>query len=123
MPPPDDTLEFAACSSLDTLGTGRFGIREPTSQHPVVSLADADVVLVPGLAFDGRGGRLGRGAGYYDRALAPIGSVDARRALIGVALSIQIVPAVPMDARDVAVDRVVTERGWGARPRDDAEEW
>jgi 5-formyltetrahydrofolate cyclo-ligase len=71
-------------------------------RHPVV-------VVVPGVGFDARGVRLGRGAGFYDRALA-----DLRRAglvyAVGVAFECQIVPALPAEAWDERVDWVVTEQ-------------
>lgn len=111
-------LDFVELSMSEGWRVGRFGIREPAGASEAVPLTSADVVLVPGLAFDRAGGRLGRGAGYYDRALAPCLRSAARPALIGLALASQIVSRVPRSAHDVRVDRVVTERGWSARARD-----
>jgi len=69
---------------------------------------DIDVVLVPGLGFDYRGGRLGRGGGHYDRFLPQLRQ-DCLR--IGVCFAGQIVPAVPLEAWDQLVDAVATEAG------------
>ena len=67
------------------------------------------VVLVPGVGFDDRGVRLGRGAGFYDRALADLrahGTIEA----VGVAFECQVVPTLPSDQWDQRVDYVATER-------------
>jgi 5-formyltetrahydrofolate cyclo-ligase len=64
-------------------------------------------VLVPGVAFDTGGGRLGRGAGFWDRAL-----IDARGAVIfGVGYELQIIDTVPRDAHDRPIDALLTEAG------------
>ena len=63
-----------------------------------------DVVLVPGMAFDAEGRRLGRGKGYYDRFLS---SLHPRPKLVGVCFDFQKVDRVPTETRDVAVDLVV----------------
>lgn len=77
------------------------GIPEPPSVNPVNAI---DLVVVPGLAFDKQGYRLGWGAGYYDRALA---YMDAWR--VGFAFSNQVVQSLPRDDHDVPMDYVVTE--------------
>lgn len=78
----------------------------PDAQVPV-SPAWADVIVVPGVAFDAAGGRLGRGGGWYDRLLAD----PARRGLaIGVAFEPQLVESVPVEEHDARLDAVVTER-------------
>lgn len=105
------SLEFASVGDLDRLPVGRLGIPEPPPDRPAVRLDVHSLVLVPGLAFDRDGGRLGRGGGYYDRALA----IDRRAAraavLIGVGFSFQLVERVPMNALDVRMDGVVTDLG------------
>lgn len=84
-----------------------FGIPEPAPDLPVVPPAALDALLVPGVAFDRAGGRLGQGGGYYDRVLAgPHGHA------IGVAWAFQVVDAVPADPWDIPVDAVLTEAGW-----------
>lgn len=120
-------LEFAEHRVGAPLVPGAFDVPEPSVSAPVVDLAEADLILVPGLAFDRLGGRLGRGAGYYDRALAASGRARARGSVvpndrgrlrtIGLALERQIVDAVPVDAHDVPLDAVVTPRATYARGR------
>lgn len=90
-----------------------YGIREPVPQCPVVRLEEIDAALVPGMAWDRRGGRLGRGAGYYDRVFS-----DPRwRAFrCGLLFAVQEVPRVPVEPHDVPLEAVVTEVGvWRAR--------
>jgi 5-formyltetrahydrofolate cyclo-ligase len=101
-------LEFAPANDWDALEAGPLGVRQPPPAIVAVALEPADVVIVPGLAFDAAGGRLGRGGGYYDRAFAA-----ATRApfLLAVAFALQIVERVPCDSRDRRVDAIVTERG------------
>ena len=87
---------------------GVWGIAEPDpSRCRTASLAEIDFVLVPGLVFDPEGGRLGYGAGYYDRLLgawpAPLPP------LVSAAFDVQVVPSVPVLATDHRVDLVVTE--------------
>ena len=90
---------------------GPYGIREPAATLPVVAPRDLDVMLVPGVAFDPRGNRLGYGGGYYDRVLA------ARPCLtIGIAWTFQVVDAVPMEPWDQPVDALLTESGWVKEP-------
>jgi 5-formyltetrahydrofolate cyclo-ligase len=73
-----------------------------------VSIGQLDLVIVPGLAFDAQGGRLGFGGGYYDGALAAARGAG-RPALIGLAYDFQIVDACPVGPGDLPVDLVVTE--------------
>lgn len=92
-------------ATLDTLVSGPFGLREPAPTMPAVELAELAAVIVPGLAFDRAGGRIGWGRGYYDATL-----VHAPTALrIGLAFECQILDAVPRDAHDVPLQYVVTE--------------
>ncbi len=94
---------------------GPFGIREPSPRSPVRAIADIDVFLVPGVAFTRAGARLGRGAGYYDTTLARRG---AQARTIGIAFECNVVTQVPMEAHDVWLDFLATERGVApARPR------
>jgi len=99
-------LVMRAYAFGDALDSGVWGIREPKAEAPQV---DPDILIVPLAAFDGRGNRIGHGAGYYDmtinrlRALKPVIAV-------GVAYAVQEVDAVPVTPRDAPLDLVLTER-------------
>ena len=99
-----EDLALVPVSRIEELVDGHRGIREPKGLAADPSIVDA--VVVPGLAFDLRGWRLGQGGGHYDRLLPRI--ADALR--IGVAFTCQVVPQVPRDAHDIAMDLLVTER-------------
>ncbi len=90
----------------DPLDRGQWGIREPTAEAPEI---EPDIVLVPLLAFDRAGQRIGYGAGYYDQTLAQL---RARKtvAAVGIAFAAQEVPTVPSTPRDERLDLVLTER-------------
>lgn len=82
---------------------GPWGLTEPGPDCPLVPIEDVDVVVVPGVAFDALGGRLGMGGGFYDRTL------QGTRALrIAVAFDLQIVDRVPREPHDLTMDLVVT---------------
>ena len=102
----DGRLDFARVVDLHGLVRGRFGALEPPPDAPVARLAAADLVLGPGVAFDRRGGRLGRGLGAYDRSL-PVGSAAA--VWFGLGFAFQLVEAVPETDHDRRVDAVATE--------------
>ena len=91
-----------------TLRPGRFGIDEPDAGAAEVAPEDVAVMVVPGLAFDAAGRRLGQGGGYYDEVLA---GRDARRPrfVVGLGYDFQVVDVCPADERDARVDCVVTE--------------
>jgi 5-formyltetrahydrofolate cyclo-ligase len=88
------------------LEAGQWGIREPKADAPEV---DPDILLVPLLAFDRTGQRIGYGAGYYDMTITGLRSRKAVTA-VGIAFAIQEVPAVPATERDARLDFVLTER-------------
>ncbi|MFQ5947456.1 MAG: 5-formyltetrahydrofolate cyclo-ligase [Acidimicrobiia bacterium] len=86
----------------------RFGFSQPVVGTPVVDAAEVDVALVPGLVFDRRGVRLGRGMAYFDALLASLRD-DARR--VGVTPAALVVPEVPEAPHDVRMTDLVTEEG------------
>lgn len=102
-----EPLVFRRWSAGDPLEVRRHDVSEPLDTAPLVR---PDVVLVPLLAFDRRGHRLGYGAGYYDRTISDLQSTG-RVWTIGLAYSAQEVDRVPVDGFDQAVDAVVTETG------------
>ena len=83
--------------------SGKYGVLEPKAGSEVIPFSEIDCVLVPGLAFDSTGGRLGRGGGWFDRMLAEI-----RGLRIGVAFSVQLVGNVPVESHDIRMDCLVT---------------
>ncbi len=89
-----------------SLTRGPFGVREPLTREPVAP-ADISVIVLPGLAFDSMGGRLGRGAGFFDRFLA---HPDLRALLVGLCFDEQLAAHVPREPHDRAVHLVVTPR-------------
>ena len=105
-------LHLFRLDGLEELEIGHFGIPEPAAgmRHLVprrVAPAALDVVMVPGVAFDRRGGRIGHGKGYYDQLLARV-RPDAF--LAGLAFECQLFPTVPMEDHDVFLDAVITEK-------------
>jgi len=101
-------LEFALVTSWSALRPGAHGVLEPDASIPPEPLEPGDVALVPGLAFDREGCRLGRGGGHYDRAFS---SVRPRPRLFGVAFSWQVLDSLPCEPHDLRVDAVLTEAG------------
>ena len=85
------------------IATGYFGIREPAAGCPEMPLSDFDLVLVPGVAFDLHGRRLGRGKGYYDRWLAGYAGTK-----IGLAFDEQVVETLPAGKQDVRMNFILT---------------
>jgi 5-formyltetrahydrofolate cyclo-ligase len=105
---PGRRLEFGVVARWEDLRPGRYGVLEPDAGAVVAPPAQEDLVLVPGLAFDDAGHRLGRGAGHYDRAFPP--GAAAAPLLIGVAYALQIVASVPHGSGDRAMDALCSER-------------
>ncbi|OGX13985.1 MAG: 5-formyltetrahydrofolate cyclo-ligase [Omnitrophica bacterium RIFOXYB12_FULL_50_7] len=108
LPRIDPKKSLALCrvrSLLRDLKKNAYNIMEPKALCEKRPVSKMDIILVPGVAFDKRGGRLGRGGGYYDRLLQ-----KARKVIkIGLCFREQIVKKVPMKAHDVRVDRVITD--------------
>ena len=91
------------------LRRGRFGILEPSGTQSVIHPQEIGYMVVPGVAFDARGGRLGFGKGYYDRFL---GQLPATTYRYGLAFGIQVVPCVPQGSHDICMHGIVTEQGY-----------
>ncbi len=105
--PMSGTYEAAACLSAERMVKGPFGTLEPDAGCPSIPLNQLDFVLVPGIAFDLTGRRLGRGKGFYDRLLA-----EVRGHKCGVAFDAQIITEVPEEPHDVRVDSILTPTRW-----------
>ncbi|SCX38723.1 5-formyltetrahydrofolate cyclo-ligase [Klenkia marina] len=109
VPPTGRVLAWARATG--ELAPGRFGLLEPVGPRlPPEALATASLVVVPALAVGRDGSRLGRGAGFYDRALLHA-APDA--VLVGVVFDEELLPSVPTQPHDVRLHAVVTpSRGW-----------
>ena len=92
------------------LQLSRWGIMEPEEHCQLVELDKLDFVLVPGVAFDEQGRRLGYGGGFYDNLLRSLPARDDGPALVAVAFEMQVVAKVPGDRSDVPIPLIVTEQ-------------
>lgn len=100
------TLSASELLNFNELEPGSFSILEPKKEFVrIVNPKDLDLVVVPGIAFDKKGNRIGHGRGYFDRFLENI-SVPK----IALAYEMQIVDNIPADKNDVGVDFIVTEK-------------
>jgi len=101
-------LEFYSVERWEDLCPGGFDVLEPRNDGPAVRLTANDLVVVPGVAFDAAGYRLGQGKGYYDRAFAA--ERGDSPTLVGFGYEFQVVDAVPHDERDRRMDAIVTDQ-------------
>ena len=103
----DGNLSFYPDGGEDGWVRGKYGLLEPRVPPGVAGLRSGfDLVVVPGMAFDAMGRRLGKGYGYYDRFLF---GLAGSAVTVGLAFSLQMLAEVPVDTWDVPVDVVVTE--------------
>ena len=107
-----DQLRLFRLESLEDLAPGTLGILEPRdglqgSAEREVPVRDIDLFVVPGVAFDRSGGRLGHGKGYFDRLLS---SARPDALLVGLAFECQLFPRIPMAQHDVFLDKLITEK-------------
>jgi 5-formyltetrahydrofolate cyclo-ligase len=112
---PEGQLDFVPVEGWEELAPGRFGALEAPAAAAAVRLDPGDLVVLPGVAFDPAGHRLGRGGGHYDRTFpVPRVAPGAREAelprLVGLAYEFQVVHRVPHDSHDRGMDAIVTER-------------
>ncbi len=104
------TQRYVACQIQDLakdLNHGQYGIREPGHHCIAVPPNRLDLILVPGVAFDLQGRRLGRGKGFYDQMLATV-----RGTTCGVAFDEQIVDTIPVEPHDVHLNCILTPTRW-----------
>ncbi len=106
-------MDFFLCEDLGSLSAGKLGIPEPDpdpenlfpyTTHISLDSAENCMILVPGLAFDSRLGRIGYGGGYYDRYLSHF----CKKMSIGMAFNEQMIDEVPLGPNDIPMDLVVT---------------
>ncbi|MBN2222832.1 MAG: 5-formyltetrahydrofolate cyclo-ligase [Vallitaleaceae bacterium] len=98
-----EEIAFYRVSSLDDLQEGTFGVYEPNTQEGLVGCSRETLMIIPGIAFDQQGNRIGFGAGYYDRYL----SKNTPLASFGVAYPWQIFEQLPKEEYDIALTRIL----------------
>lgn len=109
-------LDFVSVNGPDSLVVGPWGVREPVmDQSRVIPPTEIDFMLIPGFGFCPDGRRLGRGGGFYDRLLATPG---LRAWKLAAAFQCQVLKDLPSEPHDRRVHRIVTEKGFVAKPPD-----
>ena len=101
------SLDFHWISNLEQLKPGKFGVLEPDAKSPKTDIDKIDLFILPGLAFDKSGNRIGFGQGYYDRALSEI----PQQKKLGIAYSFQLLDSLPAEENDRKVGTVITDEG------------
>ena len=119
----DGELELFLLSSMDELAVGMYKILEPKTElrdapGKRVDVAELDLIMVPGVAYDQRGARMGHGFGYYDKLLE---HARADAPLVALGFECQLFPEIPMQEHDIFMDKLVTEKqiydGLGRKPQ------
>ncbi len=99
-------LLFRELPCLQTLRKGRYGIMEPEESDSVIDPQLADIIVLPGIAFDMEGHRIGYGKGYYDKALHEL---EGSGKLVAFCYDFQLVDEIAGEPHDVRVDMIITE--------------
>lgn len=102
-------MVFLKVESYEKMIPNQYGILEPRPDWEEIRIEELELILVPGVAFDRRGYRLGFGGGYYDRVLARL---KPEVLSCGFAYSFQVLPSLPVDRHDQKVKRLITEQGF-----------
>ncbi|MFO0969645.1 MAG: 5-formyltetrahydrofolate cyclo-ligase [Gemmataceae bacterium] len=105
-------LELFHLESMDELATGMYKILEPRAElrrlpAKIVDVVELDIVMVPGVAFDRSGARMGHGKGYYDKLLE---HARPDTPLVALAFECQLFDAIPTAEHDIFMDKVITEK-------------
>lgn len=103
-------FEFRLMTTTDELVAGKFNLPEPTVTAPLLDDKDVTVALLPGLAFDKAGHRLGRGNGGYDKWLETLRKKNPAAQVWGIALEHQLLTTIPTEPHDRPMDAIVTPR-------------
>ncbi|MDH6100310.1 5-formyltetrahydrofolate cyclo-ligase [Anabaenopsis sp. FSS-46] len=101
------SLNWHFYTPLDDVNIGAYGITEPHPQAPTVHPEAVDLILIPGVACDYQGYRLGYGGGYYDRLLSSPGWVS--KSTIGIVFDFAYLPQLPVDSWDKPLQAVISE--------------
>lgn len=104
-------MDAVEITSFDNLIKSSYGILEPSINTPYINPNELDLIVVPGVAFDKKGGRMGYGAGFYDRYFKKINKDNIEKITkLALAYDFQVLEEVPMSAQDVPVDYIITEK-------------
>lgn len=105
-------MDAVEITSFDNLVESSYGILEPSIEKPYINPNELDLIVVPGVAFDRRGGRVGYGAGFYDRYFKKINKENTKGIIkLALAYEFQVIDKeVPMSEQDVPVDYIITEK-------------
>lgn len=108
----DDVLELFLLENMDELAVGMYKILEPRAElrdlpEKRVDVRELDLIMVPGVAFDPRGARMGHGKGYYDKLLE---HARPETPLVALAFECQIFPEIPTQPHDIFMDKIITEK-------------
>lgn len=104
-----NTLSWHLWHPQEKLVKNQFGILEPLSTAPTISAQDVDLILVPGVACDRQGYRLGYGGGFYDRMLSSL--LWENIPTVGVTFDFAYLPTLPVDPWDIKLQHICTEKG------------
>ncbi len=101
------SLLFRELKDTSHLHKGKFGIPEPPADNTAFAPDSADLIVLPGVAFDEKGNRVGYGKGYYDRSLHHL---EGQGRLVGICFDFQLIEKIAGEPHDVKVDMVITEK-------------
>lgn len=102
-----NTLSLSYLRRWDDLRPAAYSIPEPVQECRMpAQIEDLDLCIIPGVAFDEAGHRIGHGKGFYDRLL----TYSHQVLKVGLAFELQIVPSIPVEAHDVSLDLILTEK-------------
>lgn len=99
-------MVFIKINSLENLVTSSYGILEPVGDKSNFNVDNLGLIVMPGLAFDKQGNRLGYGGGYYDKFLSS-NKIDNKK--IALAYDFQVLDKVPSEKHDIKIDSIITE--------------
>lgn len=104
----ENHLELYEIENFNNLERSNYGILEPNNNCRCIGNRNIDFILMPGLAFDQSGGRLGYGGGFYDRYIGTLPSYEKIKK-VAIAYNFQIIKKVPMGKYDIPVDRIIVD--------------
>lgn len=101
-------MDAVSINSLQELKANKFGILEPDKDNEVIDKNELDLIIVPGVAFDCNGGRVGYGGGYYDKYMKDI---DGDICRVAICYNFQLLEYLPIEDHDIKVHKIITEDG------------